>query len=74
MPRVSTAALAGLMLIAGLAIAQATNQVVGARFLAAGIGWRALREVHRKPWWRIAVVLGLQVGIDAFARGGVVFP
>lgn len=58
MPRVPTAALAGLTLIAGFAVPQATNQVVGALVLVAGVGWCALREVHRKPGLRITTEYG----------------
>jgi len=71
-PRQPTAAIAMLTLVAGLAVAQATNQVLGGAVLVAGVAWCVLREVRRTRWWRIAVVV--VVGAGSFAAAHVVAP
>lgn len=60
--RVPTSALAGLTLVAGFAVAQATHQVLGGAVLLAGATWCVLREARRTAWWRIGVVLVVAVG------------
>jgi hypothetical protein len=57
MSRVPTAVLAGLTLVIGFAVAQATGvRGLGGAVLLAGVAWCVLRA-RSAGWWRLALVV-----------------
>ncbi|WP_028047184.1 hypothetical protein [Cellulomonas sp. URHE0023] len=57
MSRVPTAVLAGLTLVVGFAVAQATGvRALGGAVLLAGVAWCAVRA-RSAGWWRVALVV-----------------